>query len=113
MPIEISIDLWYNHRGRKKARSKIKNYNVEHKEEIIMTVENIRIDSVDKVKGFVEAVSKIPYNVKIARDQHVIDAKSLMGIFSLDTTKPVSIDIDCDSDRDGLIMELVKPYIAA
>ena len=78
-----------------------------------MRIDNIRIDSVDKVKGFVEAVSKIPYDVKIARDRHVIDAKSLMGIFSLDTTKPVSISIDCDMDRDDTIMDLVKPYIAA
>ena len=78
-----------------------------------MRIDNIRIDSVDKIKDFVDAVSKIPYDVKISREQHIIDAKSLMGLFSLDTTKPVSISVDCETDYDPEIMDLVKPYIAA
>lgn len=52
----------------------------------------IRLDSVDKVKRFVSIVGGVEDDFDLVSDNHfVIDAKSIMGIFSLDLSKPVTL----------------------
>ncbi|MBO7288722.1 MAG: HPr family phosphocarrier protein [Clostridia bacterium] len=60
------------------------------------------------VKDFVNIVSKYDFDIDLVSGRYVVDAKSIMGIFSLDLTKPIQVDMHTD-DADG-IMEELKPY---
>lgn len=65
-----------------------------------MTVK-IRIDSVEKVKKFCSVISKEGVDCELVEGVHIIDAKSIMGIFSLDLAKPIQLNIHSD-DREIL-----------
>ena len=53
-----------------------------------MKTANIRINTIEDVKNFVTTVTKCNYEVDIVSGRYAIDAKSIMGIFSLDLSKP-------------------------
>ncbi len=73
------------------------------------TVE-ISLNSIDKVKSFVNTVSQLDSDFDLVSGRYVIDAKSIMGIFSLDLSKPIELNIHAESGVDE-IMESLKPYI--
>ena len=70
---------------------------------------NIMLDSINKVKKFVNIVSKCDYDVDLTSGRYVVDAKSIMGIFSLDLSKPIKIDIY--SDEDSAFEAEIKEFI--
>ena len=55
---------------------------------------SVRLSSVDKVKGFVRDMSRIESDVLLFAGKYVIDAKSIMGIFSLDLSGPLQVQIE-------------------
>lgn len=63
-----------------------------------MTTEKILLSSVNDVKDFVSAVTTANCDIDIAADRYVIDAKSIMGIFSLDLSKPLILNADTDDE---------------
>lgn len=63
-----------------------------------MTSIKVNLDSVNKVKEFVEITGKFPEDLDLAHRKYVIDAKSLMGIFSLDLSKPLDLTINSDDE---------------
>ena len=63
-----------------------------------MTSIKVNLDSVNKVKEFVEITGKFPEDLDLAYGKYVIDAKSLMGIFSLDLSKPLDLTINSDDE---------------
>lgn len=69
----------------------------------------ISLSMAESVKKFVGIVSKYPYDIDLRSGRYVIDAKSLLGIFSLDLSKPVVLEIYSDN-CDDLVNEL-KDYI--
>ena len=69
-----------------------------------MITVNILIDSVEKVKRLSAILSKEGADCEIVEGVHIIDAKSIMGIFSLDLTKPVRLNIH--SDDRGILEKL-------
>ena len=60
------------------------------------------------VKDFVNIVSKYDFDIDLVSGRYVVDAKSIMGIFSLDLTKPIQVDLH--TDDANAIMEELKPY---
>lgn len=64
-----------------------------------MTSIKVNLDSVDKVKEFVGIAGQIPEDLDLAHGKYVIDAKSLMGIFSLDLSKPLDLTINSDDEN--------------
>ncbi len=66
--------------------------------------------SMDSVKEFVNYVSRYPYEVDLHSGRYVVDAKSLLGIFSLDLGKPIVCEIYNDN-CDELLKDINK-YIA-
>ena len=70
----------------------------------------ISLNSIDKVKSFVNTISQYDFDFDLISGRYVIDAKSIMGIFSLDLSNPIQLNIYADSDEDK-IMEAIKPYI--
>ena len=75
-----------------------------------MKTVRISLNSIDKVKSFVNTITKYDYDFDLVSGRYVIDAKSIMGIFSLDLSKPIDLNIHADSDIDEVI-ESLKPYI--
>ena len=69
----------------------------------------VSLSMAESVKNFVNVVSKYPYDVDLRSGRFVIDAKSLLGIFSLDLSKPIVLEIYSDK-CDDLIAEL-SPFI--
>ena len=61
-----------------------------------MTTVKISLDSIDKVKAFVNAITKFDSDFDLISGRYVIDAKSIMGIFSLDLSKPIELTIHND-----------------
>ena len=74
-----------------------------------MKTVQISLNSIDKVKSFVNDITKFDYDFDLVSGRYVIDAKSIMGIFSLDLSKPVTVEVYNDS-CDDLMAEL-KPFI--
>ena len=70
---------------------------------------NILLSSINDVKSFVNIVSKYSYDVHLTSGRYIVDAKSIMGIFSLDLAKPIKVEIHSD-DATPLYEEL-KQFI--
>ena len=70
----------------------------------------IKLDTVDKVKGFVNAVAPLDGDLDLVSERYVVDAKSIMGIFSLDLGKPLTLQIHSETDAERII-PLIKAYI--
>lgn len=75
-----------------------------------MTTVEITINTINDVKEFVSIVSKCDYDVDIVSGRYAIDAKSIMGIFSLDLSKKLTLNIHSDNCADFL--EEIKGFIA-
>lgn len=75
-----------------------------------MKTVKISLNSIDKVKAFVNDVTKFNTDFDLVSGRYVIDAKSIMGIFSLDLSKPIDLAIHAEEDVDK-VLETLKPYI--
>ncbi len=80
------------------------------KEAIYMKTVQISLNSIDKVKSFVNAITQFDYDFDLISGRYVIDAKSIMGIFSLDLSKPIDLAIHVENDIDE-ILEALQPYL--
>ena len=75
-----------------------------------MKTVQISLNSIDKVKSLVNTISQYDYDFDLISGRYVIDAKSIMGIFSLDLSKPIDLTIYTDTNVDE-VLEALKPYI--
>ena len=75
-----------------------------------MKAVKISLNSIDKVKAFVNEVTKFDSDFDLVSGRYVIDAKSIMGIFSLDLSKPIDLNIHNDAQADTIVNAL-KPFI--
>lgn len=75
----------------------------------MQTVE-VSLNSIDKVKSFVNLLTKYDEDFDLVSGRYIIDAKSIMGIFSLDLSKPINLNIHATENLDE-IMETIKPYM--
>ena len=70
----------------------------------------ISLDSIEKVKNFVTEINKFNSEFDLVSGRYTIDAKSIMGIFSLDISKPIDLNIHNENDA-ATVMERLAPYI--
>ena len=70
---------------------------------------DIRLSKMDDVRRFVAITSASPVDVDLAAGRYLVDAKSIMGIFSLDLTKPITLEAHTEDDT-SLESEL-EPFI--
>ena len=75
-----------------------------------MKTVQISLNSIDKVKSFVNDIKKFDYDFDLVSGRYVIDAKSIMGIFSLDLSKPIDLNIHAEDSADD-VMDILKPYM--
>ena len=75
-----------------------------------MKTVRVCLDSIDKVKGFVNDISRFNTDFDLISGRYVIDAKSIMGIFSLDLSKPIELTFHESDEIDEFLMVL-QPYV--
>ena len=68
----------------------------------------LSLNSIDKVKEFVNLINTFDGDFDLVSDRYVIDAKSIMGIFSLDISNDLRLDIYDDSEADAVAKALDK-----
>ena len=76
-----------------------------------MKTVQISLNSINKVKSFVNEITKFDNDFDIVSGRYVIDAKSIMGIFSLDLSKPIDLNIHATEADIENILDILKPYI--
>jgi len=74
-----------------------------------MVEEKIMFSSIDDVKNFAAFANTKSYDVDISSGKYLINAKSIMGIFSLDLTRPINVVAYCDDDE--AFLKEIKDYI--
>ena len=70
----------------------------------------IRLSLVENVNNFVNIVTRYPYEMDLRAGRHVVDAKSILGIFSLDLSRPITLEIYNDDCND--LLEQIRPFLA-
>ena len=75
-----------------------------------MKTVTISLNSIDRVKSFVNDITKFDVDFDLVSGRYVIDAKSIMGIFSLDLSQPITLNVHSDN-ADETIMKALEPYI--
>lgn len=70
----------------------------------------IKLDSIDKVKAFVHTVKDFDLSIDMTSGRYVIDAKSIMGIFSLDLSKPVVVVTYEDSEESEAMFDSIAKF---
>ncbi len=76
-----------------------------------MKTVKISLNSIDKVKSFVNEITKFDYDFDLVSGRYVIDAKSIMGIFSLDLSKSIDLNIHATDAALDEILVTLKPYL--
>ena len=76
-----------------------------------MKAVDISLNSIEKVKTFVNLINRFDYDFDLVSGRYVIDAKSIMGIFSLDLSKPITLNIHADDANVEEVMSQLAPYM--
>ena len=75
-----------------------------------MKTVKISLNSIDKVKAFVNEITKFDSDFDLVSGRYVIDAKSIMGNFSLDLSKPIDLNVHAQDNLDA-VLAVLAPYI--
>ena len=73
----------------------------------------VSLNSIDKVKSFVNDINHFDNDFDLVSGRYVIDAKSIMGIFSLDLSRAIDLNIHADGERLEEILAALAPYTVA
>ena len=66
----------------------------------------VNLNSIDKVKKFVRMMSNIEDNIDLVSGRYIVDAKSLLGIFSLDLAKPIKLEFNGSKNEESISKKL-------
>lgn len=71
----------------------------------------VKLNNIETLKNFISDISKFESNIDAIRGRYVIDAKSIMGMFSIDLSQSVDILIYSDNERElEKFKEIMKKY---
>lgn len=70
----------------------------------------IKLETIDDVKEFVQLVALYDFDIDLVSGRYAVDAKSIMGIFSLDLSKPIELHVHSD-DITGIVNDLDKFFV--
>lgn len=76
-----------------------------------MKTVTVNLNNIEKVKTFCNKVSKFPNDISLISGRYVIDAKSIMGIFSLDLSKNLEMRIEDGDTYENEILKELSEYI--
>ena len=76
-----------------------------------MTNTTIRRTSIEDVKKFVSITNRYSFKINLISDKYTIDAKSIMGVFSLDLSRPLTMQIEEETHPEyAEFMEEAQPF---
>ena len=70
----------------------------------------IKFNNIEEVKNYIVKAMHINGDITIKHGKYVINGKSLMGIFSLDLSKPIDLNIHAEDSADE-VLNILKPYM--
>ena len=70
----------------------------------------VSLNSIDKVKQFVNDINRYSYDFDLVSGRYVIDAKSIMGIFSLDLSQPIDLNIHAEGAELDEVLKTLSVY---
>ena len=82
------------------------------REDTIMQSVKVSINTVDKVKSFVNDITKFEYDFDLVSGRYIVNAKSIMGILSLDIRKPICLNIHTDDNTDAVLNTLAAYLVS-
>ena len=71
-----------------------------------MKTVTVNLNSIEKVKSFVKDLNKFENDFDLVSGRFAIDAKSIMGIFALDLSKPLQLNIQSQYQGDAIAAAL-------
>ncbi len=71
----------------------------------------VSLASINDVKKFVSAACAQTFDIDVVAGRYILDAKSIMGIFSVDLSRPIRVDIHADEAEAAAFCEAVAPYV--
>ena len=69
----------------------------------------ISLPSVDAVRNFNNKIFGLSGDFDLGSGRYIVDARSIMGIFSLDLSKPVSLTINSDNEEE--VVEAIREFV--
>ena len=75
-----------------------------------MKTVKICLNSIEKVKSFVNDITRFDVDFDLVSGRYVIDAKSIMVIFRLDMSKPIDLNIHAEEELES-VLNTLEPYI--
>ena len=76
---------------------------------VTMKVVNIKLSLLENAKLFADIASRYPFDVDLRVGRYVVDGKSVLGVCSLDMSKPITVEIYDDNCEQ--LLEEIKPFI--
>ena len=77
-----------------------------------MYTTQIMLSGVEAVKNFVTLTNQYDFPINLATEKYTIDAKSIMGVFSLDLSKPLTLQIESkNSDRVDEFIQKIQQFV--
>ena len=70
----------------------------------------VSLNSIDKVKKFVNDINRFDCDFDLVSGRYVIDAKSIMGIFSLDLSKPIELNVYAENTELDEVLAVLAPF---
>ena len=72
---------------------------------------HVLINTFAKARRFCRALTPLPGEFDLVSDRYVVNAKSMLGIFSLDLSQPLQLNIYSEEDPDR-VRQALAPFLA-
>lgn len=74
---------------------------------------SVNLNDSTLIKAFVNIINKYPFEMDLRSGRYLVDAKSILGIFSLDLSKPIDLEILSDDTAEiNKLLDEIKDFIA-
>ena len=70
----------------------------------------VKLGSIGAVKEFVALTNSYPFDIDLVSGRYAVDAKSIMGIFSLDLSKALTLVVHADGAESEPFLEMAAKY---
>lgn len=70
----------------------------------------VSLSTIEEVKKFVQTLTRFEGDFELISERYVVDAKSILGLFSIDLSKPVLLRIDVEENKREEVLEAIKEY---
>ncbi len=70
----------------------------------------VSLSTIAEVKKFVQTLTRFEGDFELISERYVVDAKSILGLFSVDLSKPVLLRIDVEENKREEVLEAIKEY---